>query len=337
MMPYFSLILPCYNVEKYVARCVQSILNQDFEDYEVILVDDGSTDGTPALCDALAAEHGRIRVIHKENGGLSSARNAGLDVSQGQYIWFIDSDDWIELGALKLLHQVCEADQPDVVKFDYYRVEENAKAVRCAPEPALYEGEGLERLRCMAFCEAGRYVLSACCHIYHNEILGKQGLRFVSERQIGSEDYLFELQLLLHAHTLRVIDVPLYCYELRNGSLTQTYKPDLAQRYVKLRNQLKSYYCEQGVLERYDALVERFFLWHLIIGTCITMEYDGVHTGRPMADVRRSTYRLLNMKETQKACMLADRQGLGVKKRILLLAARLRLEPMFYYVFAKRK
>ena len=91
----FSIILPIYNVEKYLKECVDSILKQTFLDYELILVDDGSTDGSPELCDKLAETDGRIRVLHKKNGGLSDARNAGTNIAKGDYIIYIDSDDFI--------------------------------------------------------------------------------------------------------------------------------------------------------------------------------------------------------------------------------------------------
>ena len=95
-MPKLSIIVPIYNVEQYIHMCVDSILNQKFEDFELILVDDGSPDGCPQICDAYAAQDSRIKVIHKENGGLSDARNAGLDIACGEYIGFVDSDDWID-------------------------------------------------------------------------------------------------------------------------------------------------------------------------------------------------------------------------------------------------
>lgn len=90
-----SIIIPVYNVEDYLHRCVESILVQDYYNYEIILVDDGSTDSSGAICDELAREHSFIRVIHKSNGGQSSARNVGLEEAVGKYIWFIDSDDYI--------------------------------------------------------------------------------------------------------------------------------------------------------------------------------------------------------------------------------------------------
>ena len=91
----FSIILPIYNVEKYLPKCVESILSQTFTDYEIILVDDGSTDNSPAICDKFAKEHSNIKVIHKVNGGQSEARNLGADTANGEYIIFIDSDDFI--------------------------------------------------------------------------------------------------------------------------------------------------------------------------------------------------------------------------------------------------
>ena len=107
-MPEISVIVPVYKVEKYLDRCIESIVNQTYPEFELILVDDGSPDNCPALCDAWAERDGRIRVIHKKNGGLSSARNAGMDVMCGKYVCFIDSDDWIELNFLEVLRSLFE-------------------------------------------------------------------------------------------------------------------------------------------------------------------------------------------------------------------------------------
>ena len=108
-IPEISVIVPVYKVEPYLDRCVQSILRQTFRAFELILVDDGSPDGCPAMCDAWAKQDRRIRVLHKENGGLSSARNAGLAVATGRYISFVDSDDWIEPQMLEYLWNLLQA------------------------------------------------------------------------------------------------------------------------------------------------------------------------------------------------------------------------------------
>ena len=103
MNPMISVIVPIYNVEKYLARCVDSIVNQTYKNLEIILVDDGSPDRCPQMCDDYAEKDSRIKVIHKKNGGLSDARNAGMAVATGEYISFIDSDDWIETSMFELL------------------------------------------------------------------------------------------------------------------------------------------------------------------------------------------------------------------------------------------
>lgn len=123
-MMKLSIIVPIYGVEQYLRKCVDSLLAQDLpsSEYEIILVDDGSPDGCPAICDQYAAEHDNIRVIHRENGGLSAARNSGIEVAQGEYIMFVDSDDYIEPNVLGGLMAQVERDNLDVLRFDYLNV-----------------------------------------------------------------------------------------------------------------------------------------------------------------------------------------------------------------------
>lgn len=115
-----SVIIPVYNVEKYLEECVDSVLAQTYTDWEAILVDDGATDSSGRMCDAYAAKDPRIRVIHRENGGLSAARNTGLKAARGEYVYFLDSDDYIEPDTLALLLKTAEREQADVVFFDGY-------------------------------------------------------------------------------------------------------------------------------------------------------------------------------------------------------------------------
>ena len=102
--PKISVVIPIYNVEKYLQRCVDSVLNQTLRDLEIILVDDGSPDKCPLICDQYAKKDSRVFVIHKKNGGLASARNAGMKAATGTYLFFLDSDDWIDLDGLELLY-----------------------------------------------------------------------------------------------------------------------------------------------------------------------------------------------------------------------------------------
>ena len=120
--PIISIIVPVYNVESYLERCINSILNQTFKNFELILVDDGSTDKSGEICDSFAGYDKRIRVIHKKNGGLSSARNVGLDVSIGKYIGFVDSDDWIDEFMYEKLYRNMIKTKSDIVICNFSRV-----------------------------------------------------------------------------------------------------------------------------------------------------------------------------------------------------------------------
>lgn len=109
-----SIIVPVYKVEAYIHKCVDSILNQTFKDFEIILINDGSPDNCGHICDEYAKKDDRVKVIHKENGGLSDARNAGLNIARGDYVGFVDSDDWIEPDMYELLYNMCEENQCDI-------------------------------------------------------------------------------------------------------------------------------------------------------------------------------------------------------------------------------
>lgn len=329
--PYFSVILPIYNVAAYLERCILSILEQSFRDYEIILVNDGSRDASPEICEAYASRYDHIHVVHKDNGGLSSARNAGMETAAGKYIWWVDSDDFIEPGSLELLYESSRKDFPDIVKFNYFRIEQNRQLV----ESNAREGDVKTELVEKAFFSAGKYRLSACSHIYRRDFLIENRLCFASERLVGSEDYLFNLEALHAASSVCVTAAPLYNYELRKGSLTQQYKKDLADRYIRLHGELWKWFEEAGVLNQYAGKINSFFLWHLIHGTCIPNEYGRCLDGC-MADSRAGVRNLLSKPEVQKALNHCQWGGFGWKQRLQLLAMKLRMEWVFYWLYVRK-
>lgn len=145
-MSKFSVIVPIYKVEKYVRKCIESILSQTYEDYELILVDDGSPDNCPSICDEYAEKDRRIIVIHKSNGGLVSARNIGVQTASGDYICYVDGDDWIQNNFLETIYnRGISQDNPDMVVFGALRQYENhqVKIPAGAPE-GLYIKERLK-------------------------------------------------------------------------------------------------------------------------------------------------------------------------------------------------
>lgn len=333
MTPWFSIIMPVYNVKAYLARCVQSVLSQSFQDYEILLVDDGSTDGCDDLCDQLAQAHSVIRVIHKDNGGLSSARNAGMAASCGRYIWFVDSDDWIEPGALERLYETTAKQETDIVKFQHIRVAgDQITPVLSNAESGMYSGEDTCILLHQACYSAGKFGLSAWSHLYRSDFLRKWELKFVSERQIASEDYLFNLQAYPMAQRICVIADQLYCYELRSGSLSQTYKGDLPEKYTRLYHCLRQYYAYAGLLARYDGWLSAFYLWHLLRGTCIPNAY-GPANDHAVEQGREDVGKFLSADEVQKAYKRCEKKAFSPKQRILLWAMKKRLEPVFYWLY----
>lgn len=329
MTPYFSVILPVYNVESYLERCVLSVENQSFSDYELILVDDGATDSSGTMCDTLAARYDNITVVHKENGGLSSARNAGLELAQGEYVWFVDSDDWIEPDALTRLRELTAQERPELVKFGHYRVAERSTPVAVAAAPGLYTGKDVQILQDLAFYHTGKLGLSAWSYLYRRDFLRKHGLQFVSERQIGSEDYLFNLQALLLAKSIQVTSCMLYSYEQRAGSLTQRYRRALPEKYTRLYGLLRDFCEKAGSLKQYEGKLCRFYVWHLLHGTCITNAYTAT-PDHSLAEGRREVRAFLGMAECQYAIARCDRTNMTKKQQAQLLMMRLRMEPIFY-------
>jgi glycosyltransferase involved in cell wall biosynthesis len=332
MSPYFSIVLPIYNVEPYLDRCIQSVLSQSFTDYELILVDDGSTDGCPGICDAYGEKYAFIRVIHKENGGLSSARNAGTEAAKGEYIWWVDSDDWIEPDALQVLYEASKDQNADMVKFNYFRVQSPKSEHKSNARPGVYMMEDVEELRNLAMCSPGKFTLSAWSNIYSRKFLAENKLSFVSERIICSEDYLFNLQALLLAQKIVVITDALYSYILREGSLSKKrHVVNMPQKYTDMYHRIRAFFGEKGKLPEYEGRICRFYAWHLVHGVCIINEYQATEL-RSVREIRRNVRALLRAKDVQAALRKCDRTGLSLKNRMRIRAMKHGMEPLFYWL-----
>lgn len=331
--PYFSIVLPIYNVEPYLDQSIQSVLHQSYQDFELILVDDGSTDRSPQICDAYAAQYAQIQVIHKPNGGLSSARNAGTEKARGMYVWWVDSDDWIEPDALTILHEASCTAHPDMVKFHYYRVGSEKQRFSGNAKPGVYEEkESRNQLLDKGFFYPGAFSLSAWGHIYRRDFLVQNDLSFVSERLIGSEDYLFNLVALAVAKRIHVIDDALYSYRQRPGSLTQRYRKDLPEKYTELYRQLTIHYERLGLLDEFRGRICNFYVWHLLHGTCFANEYR-ITENHTREDGRKNVRQFLKKKELKTAVRNCDVHVFSRAQRIQLQAMRMQIEPLFYWLF----
>ena len=201
-----SVIVPIYNVEEYLRRCVDSLLQQTYADLEVILVDDGSPDGCGAICDAYASQEPRVRAVHKPNGGLSDARNAGLLVAAGDEIAFVDSDDWVAPDFLAAMHDALTRTGADIVECSVVKTAGDAAggAAVYSAEPALRE-----------LIHDGVFHQTVWNKLYRRSVL--EGILFPVGRT--NEDEFWTYQVFARAARIARIELPLYYYFQRPGSI----------------------------------------------------------------------------------------------------------------------
>ena len=243
-----SIIVPVYNVEKYLMRCVNSLIAQTYRDYEIILVDDGSPDACPGICDTLAASAENIRVIHKPNGGLSSARNVGLSAAKGDYIGFVDSDDAIAPSMFEEMLSAAKSCNADIVMADYIRVLKNGEQRLISTNlpagaydkakliqylyPSLIMGENLDY----------GPLLSVWNCLYNRRFLERHHIRF-AEDVPWSEDNLFNAIAGYRAESFFYLKSRgLYYYFQNPGTITTSYRPGAWEVYKRMNRYLENFF-----------------------------------------------------------------------------------------------
>lgn len=243
--PKVSIIVPCWGVEKYLDRCVGSLVNQTLHDIEIILVDDESQDNVPQMCDDWADKDPRIKVIHKKNSGLGLSRNSGINLAKGQYITFCDSDDYVDLNAYETLYNKALELNTDVLYGWHFKETENLHWENCCKNFDLnvFSGDSLKcfMLDLVAYPpnhptrEERATDVSVCMALYRNDIIQKYQIRFHSERDIVSEDLLFNVDFLKHADIAATIPFVFYYYCYNDKSLSQTFKLSKFNGFKRLR------------------------------------------------------------------------------------------------------
>ena len=257
-MSQFSIIVPVYKVEQYLQECVDSVLNQTFKDFELILVDDGSPDRCPQMCDEYSKQDNRVKVIHKENGGLSSARNAGLDIAKGTYIMFLDSDDyWDDCEALIKIYNAVIQTKADVCIFGYKKLY-NKNHVVISTKWEIAENINMEYLM-----ENNIFVTSACDKILKRDIIERNNMRFVQGQL--SEDIEWCVKILLNTRKITAIDEPFYIYRKTNaGSISSNIGrkniEDISNVIIKYADIAK----EHNLTDVNHYLAQQYILWLII-------------------------------------------------------------------------
>lgn len=217
-----SIIVPVYNVEMYLTKCIESILKQSYKNIEVILVDDGSRDKSSALCDAFALRDSRIRVIHKENGGLSDARNAGMDLCSGSYIIFIDSDDYIDTNTIEELYKEIKNNNADIAICGHIASTEKKTSIKYDGEVIVGTGQEILGLLLKDF------TWSAWGKLIKRKIINSQ------QFAVGMlyEDFEYVPKLLLHAKKAVFLKKPLYHYLIRDNGIMGNSKNNYSEDYM---------------------------------------------------------------------------------------------------------
>lgn len=300
MCPKISVIVPAYNAEKYLYRCVDSVLKQTFFDFELLLVDDGSTDGTAAICDTYSSMDSRVRVFHKENGGVSSARNLGIDNAQGEWITFVDSDDWIEYNAFEKFIDYNDGDLiVGAMKF------ENSQTIAVlSEENTLIEGDTLWQQLTGNIDHS--LISGPWCKLFKRKIIVEKQIRF-NEALCFAEDNVFVKSYLIHISRIRNVNVLCYHY--------QDIGDDIYVKYSKSFIPILNYFYE--ILKVYEEIeklknitISKRGIVDVVFNlACICLTKRGVHDLKYICAY-------FNDKNTQ--ILLKERNSLHIKNMLFL-------------------
>lgn len=262
---FLSVVIPVYNTKEYLENCVRSVLEGDCRDCEIILVDDGATDGVcPALCDRIARENpGLVRVIHQENRGLGGARNTGLEAARGEYVYFLDSDDTIMPEFFSVIRDTAERYHPQVISFPMYSDNGQGKLTFVQTNAVTRE----EPFAPAQYPELLLSLPSACCRVWARELFVRSGVRYPG--RVWYEDLRTTPKLFALAASVVTLKEPLYRYLQRPGSIMRSENLGRNREIIDAFQDLLSWYGEQGLLDVYRPMLERLCVDHLYLAASV--------------------------------------------------------------------
>ena len=309
-MPKLSIIVPIYNVEKYLPRCIESILNQTFREFELILINDGSTDNCKEICEKYKKIDSRIIVVNKKNGGLSSARNFGIDISRGEYIGFVDPDDFIDSNMYEILFNIINLYQSDIVICDYYKVSEyNIKKyeeIQLNNKGIIVENinniDAIERI-----LTVGEKFIFAWNKIYKRRLF--ENLRY-NEGMIYEDEFLAH-RILYRCNKVSIINSSLYYYVQRKGSIVNsTFSSKKFDKVYAIKDRV-DFLKDKGIVNLIDKAEKSFidyFVWNYFVGyqRLENIEYELKRLKKEFNSVfyRILDNKLISIKEKLTLCIL---------------------------------
>lgn len=269
-MKLVTVIVPIYNVEKYLRQCLNSIINQTYNKLEIILVDDGSKDGCSNICEEYAKNDNRIRVIHKKNAGLGMARNSGLEIANGEFVVYVDSDDWLEKDMIEKLLMAIDQEQADFAVCGYKKQTSNGKVISrniCCSINTIFSNDEIKDMVLLpilgAKAEARNDIEREMCvwtNMYRMSIIKDNHLRFVSERVYLSEDLFYNINYIMHVKRAVFIPECLYNYRINEVSLTNIYRKNRFQLLCNLYKKEIDLLMKYNLYEDAKQRIQRTFI-----------------------------------------------------------------------------
>ncbi len=290
-MEKVSIIIPVYNVEKYLPKCLESVLGQTYADLEIICVDDGTPDRSAAVILSYTEKDGRIKLISQKNQGLSGARNTGVKAATGKYIVFLDGDDWLDTETVETAVSAAEKNNADIVMWGYVReFPDRSDEKKIFDSDKIFDESGCRELHRRM---AGLYgeetadpsnadsLVTAWGKLYRADIIKENGLEFVDTKLIGTEDALFNLQCFGFVHSAAFINRPFNHYRKDNDvSLTRSYKAKLFTQWNELYDRMDGYIKEKNLPEDFSSALNNRICFSMIgLGLTEMLNHDG-HTAR---------------------------------------------------------
>ena len=263
MEELISVIVPIYNVEKYLNKCIESIINQSYSNLEIILVDDGSKDSSGIMCDNYILKDKRIKVIHKENGGLSDARNVGIEKAKGEYIVFIDSDDWIDEKMIEILYNIIKKNNSDISICDYF-LAYNEEIQTQKEDIEIINLSNIEALKTIYDKDLGVCMIVAWNKLYKRNLF-KDDIRYPYGKI--HEDEFTTYKLLYKAEKISYTKQKMYYYRQRENSITSSFNKkrldcleafDERVKYMKYIVKNESLY-KKTLKEYYELIIVMYF------------------------------------------------------------------------------
>ena len=328
----FSIIVPVYNVEKYLKECIDSILNQTVTDFEIILVDDGSTDSSGEICDQYALNHDNIKVIHKKNGGLSSAWVEGLNYVEGEYICSIDSDDYVECDLLESLQNKIELYSCDILVYGYksFGAVETVNEIRA--DSGFYDRKKIESDILPSLINVGNLGKRSCIYLSRiNKVIKKdlliKNMKYYRSDISYGEDNMWTIPNVLTASSMYVYSnyYP-YCYRNNPGSITHSYNTDLWHKFQILDKQILFIINSLG-FSQMERQVKRDIVFHAVM----TINNE-MYSNKPISDKIETIKEIINTNTVVEGIPYMDLSKCSFKEKVNILLVRMK-QPILIFLY----